>query len=645
MSQKLTSVSAAAPSSGAAPQAGVAAGGAPVEPALAGARGWRHAFLWAAEWILLLAAIGLWTASGNYSPQMSVGSALVAGSWLARWIRLGRLTRPTPLDIPVLLFLLSAMAAMWIAPDRTAALARFYLLLAAVALFYGLANAGPATLRLFAGLFVLAAAALGLYFALQNDWAANPAKLAFVGQLAGRLDGVLPDLGLYKPHPNVVAGILALAGPVALAAFVGEVRQAAKSFVRAIPGLIVFGLGGLLILFGSLMAESRTAWLALAAASALAVWWWLAEKLAGSLDIQLGDSGLFWAGIAAVVVTAAAVFVVRPDLLTLVLGSLPGPNSVVSRIEIYSQVWRLAQDMPFTGGGLDSFPSLYAFYILLIPSLFLTHAHNAYLNVLVEQGWPGLAGYAGLVIVGVWVAARAVRHQGAAPRSMIVGGALSMAVVALSGLGDGILVASRAAPTLLIPAGLVLAGWPDQPADVRPARPRLLMPALVGLAALALLASGVIFRRSLAAAWFANLGAVAQQRIDLAGGMSGEWRVGAGQALMSQAEPYFQRAVQYQPSNRAAAYRLGLIALVQREFRPASAWLEQAYQADPNHRGVIKALGFTYVWLGDFDSAESMLVSIPEAESELSVYVWWWGTQGRPDLSRRAREMVSRLQS
>jgi hypothetical protein len=33
-----------------------------------------------------------------------------------------------------------------------------------------------------------------------------------------------------------------------------------------------------------------------------------------------------------------------------------------------------------------------------------------------------------------------------------------------------------------------------------------------------------------------------------------------------------------------------------------------------------------------------MLAEIPEAEQEMSVYIWWWGTQGRPDLSALAKD-------
>ena len=651
MSQRVTPSAAARAASlaGGAPPAEPAA--SPVEPLV---RGWLGVLLLAAEWILLFAAVGLWMSSKFYTPRMSVGGVLVAASWLARWARLGRLTRPTPLDIPLVLFLISAVVATLIAPDRTAALVRLYLLLAASALYYFLVNAEAGSLRLFAHLFSLFSAALALYFASQNDWTLFPAKFAAIGNLGKRLGELAPDLHSYKPHPNVVGGLLALAAPVALACCAGDLgamRRGERPVWAAVLGLAIAGLGGLAILFGAIMAESRMSWLVLATAGAVAVWWWLAGVIgARSQRSSVGGqpSGrVFWLGIAFTAVAACSAVVARPQLLTAAFGYLPGPNSLVSRIEIYGQVWRLAQDTPFTGSGLDSFPAVYSTYVLSIPHLFLTHAHNAYLNLLVEQGWPGLIAYAGLVSAGLWAAARQVQQGDPALRPFTAAGALGLMMVALHSFGDGVLVASRATPALLIPAGLALAGWPSSTAasEVAPGGRRFLRLALAGLAAVAVVGAGWLFRDSVLAAWHANLGALAQQRVELAGWPAGQWDDGSHTALLAQAEPEFQKAVEYQPANRTARYRLGLIAVSRRDFAEAADQLQRAYQGDPSRRGVIKVLGFTYVWLGDYDSAAPLLARIPEAGAELSEYAWWWGTQGRSDLSQRAVQMASRLES
>ena len=75
-------------------------------------------------------------------------------------------------------------------------------------------------------------------------------------------------------------------------------------------------------------------------------------------------------------------------------------------------------------------------------------------------------------------------------------------------------------------------------------------------------------------------------------------------------------------------------------FPTAVSHLEMAYAQDENHRGIKKALGYSYTWSGQFNKALGLLVDIPEAKNEMDVYEWWWGTQGRPDLSESASHMV-----
>ena len=121
----------------------------------------------------------------------------------------------------------------------------------------------------------------------------------------------------------------------------------------------------------------------------------------------------------------------------------------------------------------------------------------------------------------------------------------------------------------------------------------------------------------------------------------GNFRYGA--LALELAESTLQSALQYDPQNQTANYRLGLISMLRQDFKTAAANLETAHQEAPNHRGIIKSLGYCYVWLGDMDKAQKLLDQIPEAQHEMKVYIWWWETQGRPDLSEKASLMVSRL--
>jgi hypothetical protein len=80
-----------------------------------------------------------------------------------------------------------------------------------------------------------------------------------------------------------------------------------------------------------------------------------------------------------------------------------------------------------------------------------------------------------------------------------------------------------------------------------------------------------------------------------------------------------------------------------REYLTAKGYLEMAHSQDSKHRGVIKSLGYCYVWLDQLEDAAELLADIPEAEYEMGVYSWWWKTQGRADLADRALEMKAIL--
>jgi hypothetical protein len=71
--------------------------------------------------------------------------------------------------------------------------------------------------------------------------------------------------------------------------------------------------------------------------------------------------------------------------------------------------------------------------------------------------------------------------------------------------------------------------------------------------------------------------------------------------------------------------------------------LAPAQRADPGHRGIVKALAYAYIWAGEPQDARPLLKFVPEAANEMSVYIWWWGTHGRPDLVQRARAAVADL--
>jgi hypothetical protein len=152
-------------------------------------------------------------------------------------------------------------------------------------------------------------------------------------------------------------------------------------------------------------------------------------------------------------------------------------------------------------------------------------------------------------------------------------------------------------------------------------------------------------RNKILSLWYANLGAIEMSQAELKDFPANEWRTSEFVPRLGLAENTFQTTLRYQPHNQTANYRLGLISMLRQDFNAAAVNLEVAHKEAPNHRGIMKSLAYCYAWLGEIDKAQTLLDQIPEAKHEMEVYIWWWGTQGRPDLSKKASLMLSQLDS
>jgi len=67
---------------------------------------------------------------------------------------------------------------------------------------------------------------------------------------------------------------------------------------------------------------------------------------------------------------------------------------------------------------------------------------------------------------------------------------------------------------------------------------------------------------------------------------------------------------------------------------------------DQDHRGIRKALGYSYAWSGQYDQAVALLGDLPEVrEVEMDAHIWVWKTQGRDDLVERGLKIKALLNS
>jgi lipopolysaccharide biosynthesis regulator YciM len=155
----------------------------------------------------------------------------------------------------------------------------------------------------------------------------------------------------------------------------------------------------------------------------------------------------------------------------------------------------------------------------------------------------------------------------------------------------------------------------------------------------------VFYSKNILSVWDANQGSVLMSQVELDGFPNNGWAGPAIVSNLSDSEIALRSSLQFAPNNRTANQRLGMISMLRQNFESASEYLETAYKVTPDHRGIVKSLGYCYVWLGDLEKAELFLSRIPEAQEELDVYIWWWDTQGRGDLSENAALALQTLQN
>jgi len=310
-----------------------------------------------------------------------------------------------------------------------------------------------------------------------------------------------------------------------------------------------------------------------------------------------------------------------------------------SRAELFGRSISLGFDFPFTGGVLAAFPGLYSYYTLGIPFFNVINSHNLFLDVALEQGLLGGLAFLLIFLMSIWWMASEIAKTNSPARRRYGWLLFLMLIIAfVHGMVDDYLYNGSGTLLVLTLVGFSSALQPEQDRTAIPKNYRLfvlIVPILIALF--------VINPNRFRAAWIANLGAVQMSQVELKDFPTGQWATSEIVPRLEMADTTLHSALQYDSRNQTANYRLGLISMLRQDFKTAAANLETAYQEAPNHRGIIKSLGYCYVWLGDMDKARLLLKRIPEAQHEMSVYIWWWGTQGRPDLSKNASIMISRM--
>ncbi|MGD8806276.1 MAG: O-antigen ligase family protein [Chloroflexota bacterium] len=599
-----------------------------------------------------VACAALATAAWLARPSLGPWPLLVAlAPWAFRWWREGRPSTRTAFDGPLLVFFLTAIISVWAAYDRQAAMAKFWLLIGSALLFYAFTNwqidGGRRAYReqawILSGLGALTAA----YFLISNDWEAFPAKVPAIKAIGTALQGPLPDFSGERVHPNVIGGILA-----ALAPFGGAAGLMAWHEKGRWPRVAAGALLGM-TLIGLLLTMTRGAWLALGAAGILAVWW----PLSGLIERKSRRRrNLYFAVPVAAVLGSMLVLSVWPQGAAALLQSIPASETGGDRATLYTNVLNLLDDYLFTGAGLGGFMMLYSSYALLAHVGFITHSHNLFFDVIIEQGIVALVALAWmwlLMFEGLWrmlsvrrtSKARRRRHgqntgdDGPAGKAreksertlrywqvMLSAGMMSLVVVLTQGVIDDPIYGSRAVVVLFIPLSF---GAPLLKVTERSSRRWQLR--TVAAAAALIVVVGVIWWRPLLSRLNSNLAAVAQSRTELSIYEWPEWPIQDAvrrEVDLSEAVVGYERALRLDEDNSSANRRLGQIELSLGEYEAALGHLQDAYTSTPWDNATRQLLGEAYITTGDVATGMTLWRSVDNGVSQLDLRRFWYEQLG-----------------
>lgn len=544
--------------------------------------------------------------------------------------------RQTPFDLPLLLFFLTLFVGMWVAYSGRLALYKFWMMTAAIILFY-LLTAVP---RYYAWWVAWACGPLAVlltgYLLTAGQWQQLLASVASEGSPSYILLSLHQFWPLFAAHKNVIGGLLAMLVPFMLATLAyGRQHQRGK-WVWSTAVCLLVALAGLAY------AQALTATALLLLSLLLGPLWQLSAVW--QRPLRLPRTAVY-------VVLVGLLLIASLCLLGWVVSSQQfGYQDVMERYWLVEQSLPLAQTYGWTGSGLSSFAALYAEYVQVVPQFFVSYS-NFYLDLWVELGVMGF-----VTVTAVWLGAlvalvaalqrEANRPDGQQSHLYYLRWATLISLLmtlAMNG-ADDLLYSGVGTPWLFfVPAmaWLVCQRGPMPPLTAVVAQYGVWLTAVAFLLALGLF----VWRQPLLASWHLNQGALQMDQLLLPGWPRNEWHEQIDTAVLQASLARLQQAQQADDGNGVVWHRLGYGSWLRHDFASAQTELTQGLWRQPYNRGAIKLLAYTAVWQADWSTAVPLLQQLPEAPAELEAYAGWWPQQGRPDLSERAATALHILQN
>jgi O-antigen ligase len=595
---------------------------------------------------LAVAGYGLWayvSSQGAEAPRWlwTMGIAGVALPWVWHTLAEGwRLWAPR-LEIPLLLLMVGGGLGVASAYDRGVAMGRMGLMISAIGVSFAIARlTSRRQLNVLLVFLVLVEAAMTVYYIVSADWSVLPVKYPMLAWLTEAIARVLPQLGASALNGNNAGGVLAAFLPYNLVLIAGSAQAAGRG--ARLWRVLWIALTALACL-GLLLSSSRGAWMAVAIVGGLwLVWRQLGWRLAGAgLDEREAWRlrtriilGLALAGVIFGLLLVYAVLAAR----------LPGYGTLSGRLTIFARALLLARDYALTGAGLGEFNIQHSIYTLLIHVGHTDHAHNVWLDLLVDQGLVGLGLFVWFVWACLYSGWRWQRHAPPEAQWVLQASLASLLALVLHGLVDDVFYRGYLYVFVAFAVGPMLAQarWLEQAGLYSIRRRRRAAASRQGLAPAVVLAGLAVMVlvgwRPLLGTLYANLGAVAQARVEL--NVYDETCFDQlsmdevrQQENLDVAISRFQRAVALDPANATARQRLASIALARGDYDLALEQMEAAWTY--GHRDAVTRLllGDALVAHGQVERAAELIEGIELETERLHGQAWsrYWvnGDAGR----------------
>lgn len=286
--------------------------------------------------------------------------------WSVRLLAGKRPFRFTAFDIPILIFVITALVGASVAYDQSGSWAKFWLIAGAVLFFYALAGQPRDNTWIIIGSLAALGGLIAAFYLLVYDWQAVPVRVELINRIGRAWMSVRPDVVFPSiQDEDIISNILLVLSPFPVLLFFYANPEPLKKRISIIFAIICT----FFFLVGLGMAATMQAVIFGSVGLLIVFWWGLSAWLDRKGTDQARKAFYILSGL--VILLALFVLIRFPDSIINFVRAIPQFSRFENRFLAIDNTLHLTKDFLFTGGGLGSFPGLYSLYLKYPGSFYL----------------------------------------------------------------------------------------------------------------------------------------------------------------------------------------------------------------------------------------------------------------------------------